>query len=66
MKHRRAVLVIPLIVSPSLEAEDIAPQIIRERIECFDTIVEALAKFIAEGLTVGGNGATPPLTLRNI
>lgn len=66
MKHRRAVLAIPLIVSPSLEAEDIAPQIIRERIACFDTIVEALAKFIAEGLTVGGNGATPPLTHRNV
>jgi len=66
MKHRRAVLVIPLIVSPSLEAEDIAPQIIRERIECFDTIVEALAKFIAEALTVGGNATPRPFTLRNI
>ena len=66
MKHRRAVLVIPMIVSPSLEAEDIALQIIRERIECFDTIVEALAKFIAEARPVGGNGATLPLTLRNI
>ena len=66
MKHRRAVLVIPLIVSPSLEAEDIALQIIRERIECFVTIVEALAKFIAEARPVGGNGATLPLTLRNI
>jgi len=66
MKHRRAVLVIPLIVSPSLEAEDIAPQIIRERIACFDTIVEALAKFIAEGMTVGGNATPPPLTHRNV
>ena len=66
MKHRRAVLVSPLIVSPSLEAEDIALHLIRERIECFDTIVEALAKFIAEARPVGGNGATLPLTLRNI